>query len=84
MIIIGSINEYCGNVKSPEFGGINELMTDGWILWIEMIISDMINEFYHVKLIDFGLSVLLKDKNCKAYADTLQGYTPNYVAPEII
>lgn len=25
-------NEYCGKVKSPEFGGINELMTDGWIL----------------------------------------------------
>ena len=36
-------NEYCGKVKSPEFGGINELMTDGWILWIEMIIYDMIN-----------------------------------------
>ena len=43
MIIAGSINEYCGNVKSPEFGGVNELMTDGWILWIGMIIYDMIN-----------------------------------------
>ena len=47
MIIIGSINEYCGNVKSPEFGGINELMTDGWIYELRWSFMTWLIEFHH-------------------------------------
>ena len=36
-----------------------------------------------VKLIDFGLSQVMKEDH-KVWAKELQGYTPNYAAPEVL